>query len=764
VRRLDRYILREILYPAIIGLAALTFVAISRELGTLLEFIVKKSATPQEIWSVSAAFLPNILIFTLPMAVLVGVLTGFGRMSSDSETVALRASGVSMRRILVPVLTLGIAAWFANTAITTWVAPEMSVRVNQLMHQIVLREGPLILQPGVFNESIPGVNIYLRSISSNGSVWHDIMLDDMRKPEAEVILFAETGTPILNEADSVLQVTLTNGNSHKIYYESSQKLDSETFKSRTITIPFQVGPSAPETPLLSQTSTKSLWRKMRTGNATYQERVEFHQRFALPFACIAFAFLGLPLGVSTTRGSKSMGLVISLVLMFLYYLAYMGGTKLAGDAHFSPFLGAWMPNILFLALGLVLMSRADGEHENYVLMWIRSVGDWFGEKKLSMTRTGQHVTRWIYSLAHRSKLFRVLDRYVLRTFWFYFGLVLIVFASLFIVVTLFNLLPDIVTNHASTTLVLLYFTFYMPMILFWVVPLTMLLAILISLGTLTKSNEILAVKAAGMSLYRLSLPLLFMGLLVSSGVYLMQDFMLPYTNQRQDEYHDRIKGKAPQSYKNPDRKWMAGSDNRIYHYNYFNYFKNEFSNLSIFKFDPNSFNLNEWTYATSGTWNKNAWLLQNVAVHRMSSTGNDPTFESLPTMVESGMDIPEYFKDDVRTSSQMNYRELNRYKDALQKKRFDVTTLTLDLYRKLSFPLVSFIMALIGIPFSFKTGKKGAFYGIGICIGLGILYWSTFALFDKLGEVHRLTPLVAAWFPNLIFGLAGTWMMLRVKT
>jgi lipopolysaccharide export LptBFGC system permease protein LptF len=133
-------------------------------------------------------------------------------------------------------------------------------------------------------------------------------------------------------------------------------------------------------------------------------------------------------------------------------------------------------------------------------------------------------------------------------------------------------------------------------------------------------------------------------------------------------------------------------------------------------------------------------------------------------MAASDMDPPDYFKDEVRTASQMTYGELERYVEELRKKQFDVTGLTLDLYRKISFPLIAFIMALIGVPFSFKTGKKGAFYGIGICIGFGILYWSTFELFNKLGEVNRLSPLMAAWFPNLIFGIGGTWMMLRVKS
>src|SRR6266571_8284993 len=111
---LDRYIFREILFPSIIALVALTFVAFlafSREIGWRLELIVRQSATLPEIWTISVAILPNVLTFTIPMAVLVGILTGFGRMSSDSEAIALRAAGISMRRILWPVLFLAGGAW-----------------------------------------------------------------------------------------------------------------------------------------------------------------------------------------------------------------------------------------------------------------------------------------------------------------------------------------------------------------------------------------------------------------------------------------------------------------------------------------------------------------------------------------------------------------------------------------------------------------------------------------------------------------------------
>lgn len=760
MRRLDRYILREIFYPTVIGIVALTFVAVSKDLTTLLEIIVRQAATPAEIWAISAALLPTALTFTIPMGVLVGILTGFGRLSSDSETIALRAAGIPMRRILLPVMVLGIAAWFVNMAMTAWIAPEMVVRVEQIKEEMILRQVDLQLEPGVFNEKIPGFTLYVKSISQDRAVWHELMVADMRKPDEEMLMVAETGVPHINAADHTFQITLTNANTHRIYYATGQKFDSETFSERTITIPLPSSNTGSDTPRISEASTQSLWQHMRAGIATYKERVEFHRRFALPFACIAFALLGLPLGVSTTRGSKSMGLVMSLILMFLYYLTFIEGTHLASDANFSPFLGAWIPNIIFLLLGLYLMSRADREHENHALVWARGVAEWAGEKLASVKRTQQHVTRWAYSLAHRSKMFLVLDRYVLRGFCFFFVLVLVVFAGLFIVVTLFALLPDIVNNHVSTRTVLLYFMFLMPQILYYVVPLTVLLAILINLGTLTKGNEVLAVKAAGISLYRLSAPLLLMGLLVSCGMYLMQDFVLPNANKRQDQYHDTIKGKAQQTYKTPTRKWMAGTNNRIYHYNYFDPYRNIFVNLSIFTFDKDGFNLLDWTYASSASWIGNSWTLGGAQVHHVSPESD----LQMPILVLSNLDHPEYFKDEVRTSSQMTTGELSRHREEVQKKQFDVTILTLDLYRKFSFPLASFIMALIGIPFSFKTGKKGAFYGIGICIGLGILYWSTFEVFYKIGEVNRLSPIIAAWFPNLIFGLGGTWMFLRVKT
>ena len=766
MRILDRYIFKEILFPFLIALVALTFVAFlafSREIGFLLELIVRQSATVRDIWALSAAYVPNVLTFTIPMAVLVGILTGFGRMSSDREPIALRASGISMVRLLVPVLLLGTLAFFSNLAMSVWIAPQTAARLRDLQYDFLARQVSLEVQPRVFNESLPNSVLYVQDVASEGFNWHGILWADMSEPDLLRVRFARAGIVTKDEERRTFTLTLTEGSSHEVSARTPAGHAFQTFETTTISVAMPQAPPKQDRVIIPETSTLALWNAIRSGSATYEQQVEFHRRFALPFACLVFTLAGLPLGVSTARGSKSMGLILSLVLMLVYYLAFVGGTRVAGNAQFSPLLGAWLPNIVFAVFGIILVARSNRERENPVLGRVASTMRWFSERRTETRTARTQPAAWSYSLTHHPKFFRLLDIYVLRGFWFFFVLVLVVFVSLFILVTLFELLPDIVKNKVESSIIVSYFVYLLPQILYYVIPLTVLLAILINLGSLTKTNEILAVKAGAVSLYRMALPLLVMGLLLSAGTYFLQDFMLPYANQRQDAYHDVIKGRAPQTYRDPQRKWMAASNARIYYYNYFDPDRNVFGGISIFAYNPESFALTEWIFASRATWDGSAWNLEDGWRRQI---GQDRTFNYQPfaALPITDLDRPDYFKKDVRTAAQMSYPELKRYVTNLQQSGFDVSGLTVDLYRKLSFPLVSFIMAIIGIPFSFKTGKKGAFYGIGLSLFVGIFYWSTFEFFDKLGGINRLSPFIAAWFPNLIFGFGGIWMMLRVKT
>jgi len=767
MRRLDRYIFRETLVPGLIGLVALTFIVFSRQSGLLLDIIVRQAPTAAEVWAVVAALLPAVLTVTIPMAVLVGILTGFSRISSDSEAIAMRASGISMWRILRPVMALAILASAVTFWLTVWVAPQTTANLRSLQAQLALKYPSLDLRPQIFYErpNWPWVIFFHDFIRGGGTLqMRGVLLVDTKDPDNPEVTFAESGSIIPYESSKTLQVTLFNSSKHIVSPKLPNQYEILSFPERnTLSVPLPSS-SRSSSPTVEEVATKELWERMQKGTATLPEQVQLYQRLALPFGCIAFALLALPLGVSTSRGGRSMGLVLSLILMFAYYLALVGGTRVTGVGTLSPALSAWLPNIIFTALGLFMMARSDRRHENRALAWLAHGLQRTSGVLSSAKGRGTAIMRWAYSLRFRLRFFRLLDAYVLRGFCFFFAIVLGVLSSLFIVVTLFELLPDIIKNQIPLTTVLTYFLFLLPQIFYWVIPLAVLLAILINLGTLTKANEILAVKAGAVSLYRMSLPLIMMGALLSGVVYAMQDYMLPWTNRTQDEYHDIIKNRAPQTYRDPYRKWMMGSASRLYYYSFFDPGANSFANISILSVDPRTFQLREWLYAKRATWNGGGWNFEDGWVREISENQKVSHEERFSLRQVTSMDGPSYFKKEVREADQMNYAELQNYVADLQRSGLDVTGLTVDLYRKLSFPLVSLIMSLIGIPFSFKTGRKGAFYGIGLCLAVGILYWSTFELFGKLGGINQLSPVVAAWFPNLIFGAGGFWMMLRVKT
>jgi LPS export ABC transporter permease LptG/LPS export ABC transporter permease LptF len=774
MKRLDRYIFREILTPGLIALVALTFIVFSRRVGQLLDIIFTQSPTASEVAAIVAAILPVVLSVTIPMGVLVGILTGFGRMSSDSEAIALRASGVSMWRVLRPVMIFAVLAWAVTFTLSVWVAPGTGARVRTLQAELLRKYPSLPVKARIFYERANFPLLYVNDARRHpsGLQARGVLLINTDNPEKPEVTTAESATIVLDDSNQSIQFRLFNSSQHVVTPSANDVCkkapcyEVRGLAVQTVSLPFPIQASSATVPI-EEVSTRDLWRRLQSGKADLADRAAFHQRLAMPFACLAFALLGLPLGVSTNRGGRSMGLVLSLFLMFAYYLAFFGGSRATILGGLSPLLGAWLPNVIFTLLGLILMARSDREHQNRVMEFLSRIVEKTSGAMAAFKVQGRSVSRWAYSLTFRFRLFRLLDAYVLRGFLFFFAIVLGVFSSLFIIVTLFELLPDILKHDTPFIKVVLYFVFLLPQIFYWVIPLAVLLAILINLGTLTKSNEILAVKAGAISLYRMSLPLIVMGALLSGTVYLMQEYLLPWTNKRQDEYRDEIRNRPTQSYRDPSRKWMMGSANRLYNYSLFDPDSNTFANLSILTLDPESFQVREWFYAKRGTWTGSTWNFEEGWVREIPEDRNKIQLtrpEAFTQRSIAAVDPPGYFKKEVREADQMNYKELEAYVADLARSGLDVSGLTVDLYRKLSFPLVSFIMALIGIPFSFKTGRKGAFYGIGFCLAVGIIYWSTFELFGKLGGINQLEPFVAAWFPNLIFGASGLWLMLRVKT
>ena len=334
------------------------------------------------------------------------------------------------------------------------------------------------------------------------------------------------------------------------------------------------------------------------------------------------------------------------------------------------------------------------------------------------------------------------------------------------VFTLFELLGDILRNQISPIVVAEYLLNVSPYFLYAVAPLGTLFAVVITLGLMQRANEITAIKATGMSIYRIVVPVLVAAAIVAGGLFVLDQVYLPHTNKRQDALRNQIKGKPPQTYLNPDRRWIFGQHSTIYYYQLFDPDRNQFGSVSAFQFDPKTFAMTERIHASRANWDEN--LQRWVCTQGWSRTLQGPAIEHYETFEVATFNVfsesPNYFKKEVIQSSEMSYAELQHYIHDLQQSGFDVVRLKVQLHKKFAFPVIVLVMAILAVPFSVSAGKRGAIAGVAVAAGIAVVYLSVSGLFEAMGNVSQLPPVLAAWSPDLIFGLVGGYLILKVPT
>ncbi len=281
---------------------------------------------------------------------------------------------------------------------------------------------------------------------------------------------------------------------------------------------------------------------------------------------------------------------------------------------------------------------------------------------------------------------------ILRDFALYLIMVLSSFLILALVFTFFELLTDIVRNKVPVIMLAEYLLNLSPSLLYLMAPVAVLLAVLITFGLLEKSSELTAMKATGISIYRAALPVIVVCAVFAGAMFIFDQLYIPHTNKEQEILRNQIKGKPPQTYLQADRKWIFGQNNDIYYYQVFDPDTNQLGGVSIFEFDPNTFQLTRRIYAAHAHWGEslNKWIFEQGWVRNLSGTSiQDYRTFDVATFNDLRED-PGYFKKEVKQSSEMNYEELERYIRDLEQSGFDTVRLKVQLQKKLAFPLDHF--------------------------------------------------------------------------
>jgi LPS export ABC transporter permease LptF/LPS export ABC transporter permease LptG len=772
MRILTRYILREVTAHALIGVAIFTFVLFTRDLGHILELVVRASAPLPSVAEIFSFTVPLALTYTLPMSVLVGILIGLSRLAADSEITAMRASGMGVWTFLRILSIFVIAAWLVALVNGIYIAPRSQAALGHLEDRLKGSQVSFEIQPRVFYEGFPKYVLYVQDVKTaqGAAVWKGVFMADVSDAANPKITLAREGI-VVSEAPDRLHLHLIDGSAHEADPKDSDHYQISTFEQTDIPI---------ELPSTENKSDESLPASLMTTGALLEKAgrsdpisarwylIEFHRRFALPTACLVLALVGIPLGLSSKKSGKSGGFVLTILLVFAYYVVSLVGVSLARQGRVSPWFGAWLADIVFFALGLFLLLRA--EKRPFELAYLRGSGKRQQPLLASSFLRGRRDNAF-QRVSTRRRVFSasfptLLDDYVLRDFFVYLGMILSTFLVLVLVFTLFELLGDILRNKIPPVLVAEYVLNVTPYLLYNIAPLVMLLAVLVTFGVMQRSNEITAIKATGTSIYRIVTPVIVAAGVFAAGLFFADQFYLPHTNKRQEALHNQIKGRPPQTYLRPDRKWIFGEANDIYYYQFFDPDRDQFGNISVFQLNKANFTVTRRIHADRARWseNLNRWEYERGWVRTLNVSAID---DYRPFEVSTFPDLPEtpsYFKKEVKQYSEMNYEELHKYIRDLQQSGFDVVRLRVELNKKLSYPLITFIMAILAIPFALSTGKRGAVTGVAVALGIAVFYTVVSRLFEAMGNLSQLPPALAAWSPDLIFILVGGYLILKVPT
>jgi len=789
IRILTRYILGEVVSHALIGAAVFTFILFTRDLGRILELVVRNSAPLPSIAEIFFYTIPVALTYTIPMGVLVGILIGLSRLSADSEVTAMRASGLSVWSFLRICSIFVVFAWLLALANSVYVAPRSLASLDALQNRLQSSQASFEVQPRVFYEGFPKIILYVQDVKAmaGGALWKGVFLADLSDPAAPRVTLAREGLLVSQGADR-LDLHLTDGSTHESDPKNPDLYQISTFQ--VTDIPIQV-PAAQnhqqsEPATLSQMNVGQLLNAARTADANTRRwtLIEFHRRFALPTACLVLAMVGVPLGLSSKKGGKSSGFVLTILLVFLYYSVSLIGVSLARQSRLSPAEGVWLADLTFLLGGAFLLWQSE---RRPISFWFKgskaqlpanngaasqSIGNGFVSPSTSTSR-GISIAASASKRAKRPRRFlhlrfpTILDDYVLRDFLLYLFMIGGAFVTLLLVFTLFELLGDILRNSISVLIVGEYLLNVTPYFLYYpIAPMSMLLAVLVTFGLLQRSNEITAIKATGISLYRIIIPVLFASALVAGVLFASDQFYLPYTNKRQDELRNRIKGKPAQTYLRPDRKWIFGQHSDIYYYQLFDPDRDAFGGITVFQFEPKTFQITHRITAERARWSSpmGRWVYEQGWERSLNGSAIEDYHNFDAATFPQLTEAPAYFKKEVKQSSEMNYEELRRYIYDLEQSGFDVVRLRVQLQKKIAYPLITLVMAVLAIPFALSTGKRGALTGVATAVGIGVFYWMISGLFEAMGNLSQLPPTLAAWSPNLVFGFIGGYLILRMPT
>ncbi len=702
-RLIERYIIGAVVPYLLLSLLLLTAILFTQQAGRFGELLMGANVPPGMVFDLALSLLPNVLVFTLPMALLTGILIGFSRLGSDSELVAMRAAGVGTWQQLWPVLLIGALLTGAALYVNLEMAPGAARSLRRVGARAALYKLDSPVEPRSFSvigaqgegrADSPVYVIYVRDGDRDSGQWGRVFLHTEMKDGSVRIVTARSGRidSAGEQSELVLSdVVLTSlpkmdewgrgqyATEHleqwRIVLETGRKRLLESIRRDEL----EAGPNEMGLRALSA------YAAAKGGAEGREASTLLHKRLALSLSPLLFAFLGTALGMSIRKGGRGMGVLLSVLVMLVYYLLMLAGEQMARAGTVPPFLGAWLSSFITVCCGFLLLARRWS-----VLGMVREA--WLRRRTPALTRgldspVEPRDARWLGFPG-------LLDMSVLRAIALNFTVAFASLILIFLVFTLFELWRFIIMRGVGFRTVGEYLLFLLPLVSVQLLPASILLAVLATYALMARRKEAIAWWAGGQSAYRLMLPGLIFTAVVAGCFWLIQEHVMPQANLRQDALRAQIRGGVARATVDFDRQWLASAETgRLYSYQYEE--PDSLKNLVVYEFDSDRIHLQKIVTGRSAGWASTgagqAELHDEVSLG-LEGEGWGRQEETSLSRVEP----PEVFKPAVDKPSHLSANALSDYIKTVRRRGGGVPPYEVALQKKYAGPFGVLSPRLLG--------------------------------------------------------------------
>jgi LPS export ABC transporter permease LptF/LPS export ABC transporter permease LptG len=767
IRIIDRYVTLELWPPFVISVAVFTFFLVIDRVYQLTDLVIGKQVPARLVLALLLYLLPPLLSLSMPIAVLMAVLIAGGRLSADLEVAALKASGVSPARLLRPFLAVGIIASVFIGWLTLAVNPWASAAFQRQLFRIAETQATAGIQERAFVSTFGRIVLYVEEVSPSQFALKGLLASDERDPALSRIIVAREGRVLSDSERRRLTLRFIDGTINESDVADPRRFRFTTFTLYDLNLPLS-NPTAtaeqqakPEKEMPLGALTAAAEGKDRGKAAPFL--VELHKRFALPVAAVVFVLVGFPLGIRSHRGGRAVAITSSFAIVICYYIL---STALEGPAlggRLPVWLAIWLPNAIFMVIGLALLRAVTTGIPTGWLGFVWRVAGWLPQGRRERGPRGPGWTAGLRMRGPRGSSF-IIDRYLMRQYLLLIGIGLLIGAAFSVIVDLIQSLDRFLRAKPPWMYIAQHFLYLVPRELYKGLPLIVLVATVFLFVSLTRQRELDALKAAGMSLYRACAPILVIAFLISVGALVFQETALPLIAAKAEEV-DRVKirGFPPRHLQQQGQMWFRSSDRRFLKIGLLDPVARSLDGLIVLDLSPD-FRLIGRLDVRRAQWVSDGWEMWG-GIARQIGASQQVQSRSFDHRV---MELPEHIDDFIRVQKlpdAMSFRELRAYVAKLRDGGHQVGTYLVQLYSKLSFPLVHLIMALVAIPFALATPRSGGrAVGIGVAIVVAVASWMVHSVALAFARADLLPPALAAWSANIIFTGLGTALLLSAKT